>query len=733
MSKLDRLKSTLSLEDGVGSVKGVSDARVGVLAKLGIHTVRDLLTHYPRRYMDLTRMRTVASAEIGERCTIAGEVVGVKLKRPKPTLPIVEVSINDGTATMVASFFRQPWIKDKVREGHKIVVAGKVEFNYGFVRMANPFMEVRDDANSASSFVGRVVPIHPATAKLSAAQMRVLVKAALDATRAAFDPIPASVRLRRDVMSRSQALFAVHFPESMEEADLARRRLVYEELLLMQLFLMRSTRERAHDDAATQHVVDGSAVSLLAGAIPFALTDEQQRCVSEVLASMASPRATSRMLLGDVGTGKTIVAAFGLAAAADTGCQALLMAPTEVLARQHHRKLAPLLAQANVSCALLTGSVSHEERLKVLSCLEDGSLDVLIGTHALLEDDVNPARMTFAVIDEQQRFGVGQRARLLAKGAAPDVLYLTATPIPRTLALALFGGLDLSYIRKRPVKGANRITRVVRKSARGHAYDAAKAALSRGEQVYVVCPLIGVGSAERAERCARKRAFSAEPADDGRYIPSVVIDGELDYVDDNAASAVNEARFLREKVFVDRRVELLHGAMRPDEKQAVMQAFYGGEVDVLVSTTVIEVGIDVPNATVMIIEDADRFGLSQLHQLRGRVGRGTLDSEVYLVSASESEDALVRLRKLEDSDDGFEIAEFDLSVRHEGDLLGHRQSGASVLKLVDISRDAQIVEQAHEDALALLEDDPDLSHDANAALARELRLVFKDREPVDIG
>lgn len=731
MPKVDRLKATLSLEEGVGSLRGVSNARAVALSKLGIHNVRDLLTHYPRRYIDLTRMRTVASAQIGERCTIAGDVVGVRLKRPRPNLPIVEVSVNDGTATMIASFFRQPWIKDKVHEGQRIVVAGKTEFNYGFLRMANPFIEVQD-AEGAGMLVGRVVPVHPATAKVSPAQMRSLMKTACDGARGAFDPIPLSLRIRRDLMARGKAIYSVHFPASMDEVAQAKRRLVYEELLLMQLFLMRASRNRSNDADATSHVVDGPACRALRATLPFSLTDEQDRSVRDLLGSMALSRATSRMLLGDVGTGKTIVAAFGLAAAADSGGQAMLMAPTEVLAQQHYRNLAPLLERAGASCALLTGSTPKDERQDVLDGLRNLDVQVLIGTHALLEDDVVPAKLTFVAIDEQQRFGVGQRSCLLAKGAAPDALYLTATPIPRTLALALFGGLELSYIRKRPMEGASRVTRVVRKSARGHAYDAAKAALARGEQVYVVCPLIGVGSEERAQRAANRLGFSSGDVDDERYVPPVVIDADADYLAGDAASAVKEARFLQEKVFVDNRVELLHGGMRSDKKQAVMQAFYDGDVDVLVSTTVIEVGIDVAKATVMIIEDADRFGLSQLHQLRGRVGRGSLDSEVYLVSASESEDALARLRKLEDSDDGFEVSEFDLSLRHEGDLLGYRQSGASILKLVDISRDGELVEQAHDDAAALLDADPDLEDASNAALARELRLVFGDRSPDEV-
>ena len=467
-------------------------------------------------------------------------------------------------------------------------------------------------------------------------------------------------------------------------------------------------------------------MAALAEAVPFRLTDEQEEAKRDILAALAAPQTANHLLLGDVGTGKTVVAAFALAAAADTGAQALLMAPTEVLARQHGKSLGPLFDAAGISRAVLTGSTPSAEREAVLARVAEGAVDVLIGTHALLEDDVAPRRLSLVVIDEQQRFGVEQRAKLLAKGDAPDALYLTATPIPRSLALALFGNLTLSYLKHRPHDAAQRTTFVHQKADRGHAYDAARAALARGEQVYVVCPLIGQDSGERDAKAADGGSGGRRrEADEEAYeYAAISIETDDDLEGDDVAAAAKEASYLQGTVFADYRVELLHGRMPASEKQAVMQRFRDNETQVLVATTVIEVGVDVPNATVMIVEDADRFGLSQLHQLRGRVGRGEKAAEVHLVSASKSDAALTRLSAMVDTDDGFELASYDLSLRREGDILGNRQHGASGLKLVNVMRDGAVIEAAHADAAAILEEDPNLELPAHRALAREVRIVY---------
>lgn len=748
----DRFEATLLLDEGVSRVRLVSPARARALAGLGISTVRDLVSHYPRRYIDMSSVEAVATARIGEQCTVRGRVHALQLKRPRPRLSLVEVTVVDGTGTLMVTAFRQPWLMDTLKPGMSVAVAGTLEFNYGFKRMTNPFIEVMDEsAEGGPAAGGMIVPVHPAMEKVSTAWMRRLVGNALDLVRSAFDPLPLDIRLRRGLMSRDAALSCIHFPRSMDEQAAARRRLAYEELLFLEIMLMREGGERSEGRPPTAHNVDGPRMRALTEAVPFSLTAGQAEARDGILAQLGAERTANHMLLGDVGTGKTVVAAFALAAASDSGSQAAFMAPTEILARQHAQGLGPLLDAAGITWEVLTASTPAATRAAVLARVAAGTVDVLFGTHVLLEPDVVFSNLTLAVIDEQQRFGVGQRSALLDKGTCPDALYLTATPIPRTLALALFGNLTLSYLRERP-RTLARTTTVHTKQARGVAYDAALAALQRGEQVYVVCPLVGSapggttrakadGSASdsvkptsaRGKASGTTASLSASQEEPEYEYASIAIEAEDDLHELDVAAAEREVRFLQAKTFVDFHVELLHGRMSGAQKQEVMQRFRDGETQVLVATTVIEVGVDVPQATVMIVEDADRFGLAQLHQLRGRVGRGELPGEVHLISSSRSETALARLAAMERTDDGFELAAFDLSLRREGDILGNRQHGASGLKLVNIVRDGDLIEAAHADARALLEADPALEAEGNRALAREARIAFGRAEAVQGG
>ncbi len=718
----DRLTATLAFDAPAGRVKLVSPTRARALEKIGITSVRDILSHYPRRYVDLSQVKTIQEAAIGDHCTIEGVVHEIKLKRPRPSLSLVEITLVDGTGTMMVTMFRQPWLLDSLNPGMRIAVAGKLEFNFGFKRMTNPYLEELGDRAGE----GMIIPVHPATEKITPAWMRRIVENALCQVRGAYDPLPLELRSKYRLMSRSHALDCIHFPQSMNDVAQARRRLAYEELLMLQLHLITKGRERSRGRTACAHVVDGPHLQALMAHLPFTLTDEQYAAAYDILDVMSRPEAANHLLLGDVGTGKTVLAAIAIAAAADTHCQAMLAAPTEVLARQHGRSLGPLFDAAGISYGVLTGSTSAADRAAMIAMYSEGLLDLLIGTHALLEQDVQAKRLSLVVIDEQQRFGVDQRAALLAKGEAPDALYLTATPIPRSLALAIFGDLSLSYIKKRPLDAVNRSTHVLQKDQRGQAYDAALGALSRGEQVYVVCPLIGKDANERNAKAGKdEEAFADEES-----WPAICIEGDEDLLDDNVAAASHEAKVLQETVFVDYRVALMHGNMPAAEKQAVMDGFRSGEIGVLVATTVIEVGVDVPRATVMIIEDADRFGLAQLHQLRGRVGRGELPAQVFLVSASKQEAALARLGAMQSIDDGFELASYDLSLRREGDILGNRQHGVSACKLVNVVRDAKMIEAARADALSLLAADPDLSDPDHQALAREMRIMFEDKGEV---
>lgn len=727
----DRLSATLAFDGSVTAVRAVAGGRAANLGTLGIRSVRDLLTHYPRRYIDMSTLATVAAAPLGQGCTILGSVHKVELKQAQRNrrLTFTEITLVDGTGTLMITCFRQPWLADQLKPGMQVAVSGKLEFAYGYKRMTNPYIE---PVESAEAFTGGIVmSVHPATGKLPAKLMRTLVGNALELCRGVEDPVPTYLRTRYLLMGRHAAFRAIHFPESMDEVVQARRRLTYEELLLLQLHLL-GTRAR-EQGSGVAHTVDGPAVRALAAALPFELTDEQVAARDEILDSMRAPQQAHHMLLGDVGTGKTAVASFALAAAADSGGQALMMAPTEVLATQYGQAVGPLLDAAGVRWALLTGSTPASERERICAELAQGTLSVLFGTHALLEEAVAPARCTLVVVDEQQRFGVEQRQALREKGASPDVLSLTATPIPRSLALALYGDMRLSYIRHRPLSKAPTTTKVFGKNQRGDAYDTALAALEQGRQVFVVCPLVGKPASEASGR--GKAASSGEgqgsgqdDAQDEYAFADIAIEDmrDLESAHDNVHAAEQEASFLQAKIFCGYQVGVLHGRMSAEQKAQTMRDFRDNIIQVLVSTTVIEVGIDVPNATVMIVEDADRFGLSQLHQLRGRVGRGQHPGTVCLVSATKNPAALERLAAMERTDDGFELAEYDLSLRREGDILGNRQHGASVLKLVNVVRDAKIIEAAHADAQAILEADPDLALPEHAALRYEISRTFAD-------
>ena len=722
---IDRMSATLALDAPVTTVKLVSASRARALAKLGVTTVRDLVSLYPRRYIDLSQVKTVAAARVGDACTIVGNVHAIESKRLRNRSSLVTITLVDGTGTLMVSCFRQQWLMNNVAAGMRIAVAGTLEFNYGYKRMTNPHLVVMEEGDAASA--GMVIPVHPLTGEVKAGMMRRFIANALDATCGVIDPLPLNLRMKYRLMGRNAALQCIHFPHDMDEQREARRRLAYEEVLHLELMLMQEGEERSRGLVPTEHIIDGEHLAAFRKAIPFELTGEQQVAVGEILAVLAAPRVGNHMLLGDVGTGKTLVAAHCLAVAADTGTQVLFMAPTELLARQHFASLSGLLAEAGVKSDVLTSATTPDDRERIIVQLATGELDVLFGTHALLEEDVQPKAMSIAIIDEQQRFGVDQRAALLQKGACPDALFLTATPIPRTLALALYGNLTLSYLKTRPKTSAPRQTFVHDYKAKGAAYDAARAALERGERVFVVCPLVGEKRAESPE------AGKGDGAADEPEELVVSIESDQDMLGSDIHAAEEQARFLSETVFADYEVGLVHGRMPAREKQQIMQDFRDGKLQVLVATTVIEVGIDVPEATVMIVEDADRFGLSQLHQLRGRVGRGTLPGEVHLISGTRNPAALERLAAMERTDDGFELATYDLALRREGDILGNRQHGASVLKLVNVVRDGKMIEAAHDDARAILAEDPLLESAANRALGREARLAFKRAEEITGG
>lgn len=709
-----RLSRAAVLSQDAARLKYVSGAREEALHRLGIETVGDLLLHIPRSYLDFSHASSIEAARIGEVATVVATVDRVSEKHPRPRLSVTEVYLVDETGVMQAAFFKQPWIARDLHPGDRIAVMGKVEFAYGFKQMSGPQYERLD----AGASTGTILPVHPVTEGVSRAWMRRIVSGALEAASIFPDPVPARLRAERGLMSLSRALRAIHFPSSMGERDLARRRLSYDEVLLLQLAL------RLRDDATLSGVepighTPGARVERLGGTLPFELTDEQRTAVDEILADMSDPgRVMNRLLLGDVGTGKTAVALFALAAAADSGRQACVMAPTGVLAGQYATSCMPLLERAQVSSALLTGATPAPERADILARLAAGELDVLFGTHAVLSDDVVFRSLSLAVIDEQHRFGVGQRSALRAKGPGADLLVMSATPIPRTLALSVYGDLDTSIIRHRPHPGAGVETRVLDDASRDIAYGAIREALEAGQQAYVICPLV----AERDDADELEDVPGIERDEEGRAVQRAPLH-----------AAETEAERLR-RVFAGYEVGLLHGRMPAREKEEAIERFRDGAVQVLVSTTVVEVGVDVPNATVMLIENGERFGLATLHQLRGRVGRGELAGRCFVVAEGargrRGSPALDRLRALERTADGFELARMDLRLRHEGEILGYRQHGGVTLRFVDLDADADLIEAAHADAVELLRYARTLSSTATAplrcAVADRYGDVFKE-------
>ncbi len=706
----ERLTATAAWAEDVGRLSYVSGAREDALRRMGIDTVGDLFLHVPRRYLDFTHAYTIEEAPIGSVATIVATIDRVREKRTRTRMSIIEVFLVDDTGAMQLAFFKQPWLARQLEAGMRLAVMGKVEFAFGFKQMSSPHFEKLDDARAT----GTILPVHPTSEGVTPAWMRRIVSAAIERTGNAVDPLPARLRAARGLMSLARAVRHIHFPGSLAARTAARRRFAYDELFYLQLALRLRNDANLLDVAPVAHT-PGTHVDAMRAALPFALSAEQDRAVADILADMADgSHVMNRLLLGDVGTGKTAVASVALAAVADTGTQAAVMAPTSVLAQQYAVKCGPLLDAAGVSWALVTGATPATERAQATDRLAAGDLSVVFGTQALLSGDVRFKRLSLVVIDEQHRFGVGQRNALRAKGPGADLLVMTATPIPRTLALSVYGDLDTSIIRHRPVPGAGVSTKVLTEASRDIAYGAMREALAAGEQAYVVCPLV-----EEGEHVDELEDVPGVPRDDdGRAVEGPRLH--------DVSHEVEELR----RVFTGARVEALHGRMRPVEKDAVIDAFRAGEIDVLVSTTVVEVGVDVPRATVMVIEDGERFGLATLHQLRGRVGRGERAGRCFVMAharANGGESAAQRrLEALEKTEDGFALAEMDLKLRHEGEILGFRQSGGVTLRFVDFDEDTDIIDAAHADAKLCLTHAHDLTAPALLPLRYEVIRRYGD-------
>ncbi|HJW76556.1 MAG TPA: ATP-dependent DNA helicase RecG [Thermoleophilia bacterium] len=679
------LAAPLSALPGVGSVL------TRRLSGLGLVTVGELVEHYPRRYEDFTQRKRIAEVKLGEEATVRGAVERVRAERTaRRNVRVTRVTLRDESGVLEAVWFNQPYLADVFAEGMQLSLRGTYKPQARrptFIVKAHEILAEKGETVHTEG----IVPVYPASEEVSARFLRTLVHLVTPVMRLLPDPLPAELRARERLPSKAAAVLAAHVPTTLAEARAARERLVLEELLLMQLGLLIHKRHEEASARALALPAPGPLATGFVADLPFALTPYQEHAIDEIEGDLVRVVPMRRLLQGDVGSGKTVVALYTLLRAVEAGTQGAFMAPTETLAEQHFDTI-KALGGGRARVELLTSRLTAAERRDTLARIAAGETDVVVGTHALIQGDVAFADLAVVVVDEQHRFGVAQRDELAARatddGRSPHLLYMTATPIPRTLALTFYGDLDVTTIEGSPAGRTPVVTRLVGEEKRPRGYDFMRKQLDKGRQAYVVCPNI-----EESESL-------------------------------QTAAALEEAERLRCTEFRDYRVEVVHGQLKTAERERVMAAFKGGAIHVLVATTVIEVGIDVPNATVMMIESAERFGLAQLHQLRGRVGRGAHKSYCLLFAETTTRNADARLKAMLETNDGFVLADRDLEIRGEGQLFGTRQSGLPDLKIAKLTRDRETVIRARRLARAILDSDPELEHPRHGPLSDALHEAF---------
>ena len=680
----------MDLKNSAQYIKGVGPARFKTLNRLEIHTVEDLLYYFPRRYEDRRTFSPIARLKAKEFATVKAEVLKVSFRRIRRGFSIFQVAVGDDTGVIQAAWFNQPFMKRYFKPGQEVILYGKVEKRRR-LQMNSPEFEFVSEKES-SLHMGRIVPIYPLTANLNQRYLRTIIgRAVQNFCSFVPDMLPYSLRAGLELLPLTLAIRYIHFPQDVMARDSAYRRLVFDEFFLLQLILALKKSRRAKTGAQFTHRAqkEGRLIKAFQRSLPFKLTKAQNKAIKEIEDDMKAPQAMSRLLQGDVGSGKTIVAAYALVLSVQSGLQSALMAPTEVLAQQHYLMLSNLFAPLDINVGLLISSMSRQAKSDTVQDIKSGALDIVVGTHALIEENLQFKKLGLVIIDEQHKFGVVQRSLLRKKGEAADCLVMTATPIPRTLAMTVYGDLDISTIRELP-KGRLPVSTVsVKEGAVKNIYNFIREEVARARQAYIVCPLI-------------------------KKSPVLEL---------KAASEMYEK--LREGEFRACSVGLIHGRMKAPEKEKVMRGFKNHKIDILVSTTVIEVGIDIPNASVMVIRHAERFGLSQLHQLRGRIGRGPHPSYCILVSElAGTEKARRRIDAMLNTQDGFRLAEEDLDIRGPGQFFGPAQHGLPELKLGNIVRDMQLLELARGAAFSLVRRDPCLKAPEHCLIRQRLKEKF---------
>lgn len=688
--QVEKPENPIALTAPLTTLPGVGPKTAGTLKKLDLHTLGDLLYHFPRRYDDYSKLKTINHLWYGEEVTVIGIVDKISVRSIRNgKMKIVEATISDGAGSLRVTWFNQVWITKRLQPGRGVVLSGKIDQYLGKLVMNNPEWELLEQKNLHTN---RIVPVYPLTSGITAKWMRRTVHTVV--TRLAQripDPFPDDVLDSAELMPLSTALQQIHFPDNAELLERAQHRLAFDEMFYLQLGVLQ--QKQSWEALETRPVPEPEGwTDRFKSVLPYNLTGAQARSLQDVVQDLATSTPMNRLLQGDVGSGKTTIAAAAIGLVVEAGAQAAFMAPTSILAEQHYITIQKILSLAGIEphkIRLLTGGTPASDRAEILAGLEDGSIQVLIGTHALIENPVAFQQLSLAVIDEQHRFGVRQRAMLRAKGDNPNLLVMTATPIPRSLSLTIFGDLDLSVIDEMPPGRQEIETRVLFPKERMRAYSFISSQIEKDHQAFIIYPLV-----EESDKVETK-------------------------------AAVDEYKILQEKIFPTVNLGLLHGRMKPDEKDEVMRAFREGEYDILVSTSVIEVGVDIPNATVMLIEGANHFGLAQLHQFRGRVGRGDAKSYCLLIPDTDDDVTNERLKALESSNDGFELAEADLSQRGPGDFLGTRQSGFAELLLADLT-DVQLIEKARNEAKNLFEKDPALEATGHQLLKDNVRQLWAE-------
>ncbi len=681
----------MNLSTPIEKIPGIGGFYQKKLKKLGIRNIHDLLFYFPHRYEDFSNLVRISDIKINEKCTIKGEVKSIENTRTwKKKMIITQALIQDKTGAMKAVWFNQSYLNKVIKKGDKLVLSGKVTLRDNEIYITNPVYEKCRPKEEDLIHTGRLVPIYPETTGLSSRWLRNVIRSALTKFKERVpEPLPDKIIKENNFLKINKALWQIHFPDTEEKAKEAKRRFSFEELFLIELFVLKERMKISKQNSVSVSLKT-SLIKRFVDSLPFKLTDAQRKAAWQILKDMEKPRPMNRLLEGDVGSGKTVVAAIAALNTAKEKHQAAFMAPTEILAKQHFKEISDSLQDFRVDIGLLTGKqdqfrskklknqVVEISRKKLLEKAEKGEIDILIGTHALIQDKVKFSDLALVVLDEQHRFGVEQRAKLSKKkGAIPHLLSMTATPIPRTLALTVYGDLDLSLIDELP-KGRKKIkTKIVKPKEREKTYDFIRKEIDKGRQVFVICP--------RIEKTETENNWS------------------------EVKSVEEEYQKLSEEIFPEKNLAMIHGKIASKEKEKIMESFKNKKTDILVSTSVVEVGIDIPNAAVMLIEGAERFGLAQLHQFRGRVGRGKQQSYCFLFTESPSHKTYKRLKALIDSEDGFALAEKDLEIRGPGDFSGTRQWGIPDL-MMDSLKNISLVEKTRETAKKTIEEDPNLKN-----------------------